>query len=262
MTVAMPSTPASYFHLLRWQALSGRVKPLIVFTPKSMLRLKAAVSASRTSPAARSGRCSGRPGTSATRPRVRRVRAVLRQDLLRPGRAAARRAAPPTSRSSGSSGCTRCPPHEIAAELARYPALGRGALGAGGAGQHGRLAVHGDAPARRAWPQARRGRAAGELGAGLRARPRRTRPSRRRSSPRCSPGTAELHVLHRPRYRGAGRAARRRRTSRWAGWPSGCRVRRCAPRSEAAVERLATWLARRRRRGRVRGSCPDSRSGR
>jgi len=45
MTVAMPSTPASYFHLLRWQALSGRVKPLIVFTPKSMLRLKAAVSA-------------------------------------------------------------------------------------------------------------------------------------------------------------------------------------------------------------------------
>jgi multifunctional 2-oxoglutarate metabolism enzyme len=45
MTVATPSTPASYFHLLRWQALSGRVKPLIVFTPKSMLRLKAATSA-------------------------------------------------------------------------------------------------------------------------------------------------------------------------------------------------------------------------
>ncbi len=45
MTVAMPSTPASYFHLLRWHSLSGRVKPLIVFTPKSMLRHKAAVSA-------------------------------------------------------------------------------------------------------------------------------------------------------------------------------------------------------------------------
>jgi 2-oxoglutarate dehydrogenase E1 component len=44
MTVAMPSTPASYFHLLRWQALAERVKPLIVFTPKSLLRLKAAVS--------------------------------------------------------------------------------------------------------------------------------------------------------------------------------------------------------------------------
>jgi 2-oxoglutarate dehydrogenase E1 component len=45
MTVATPSTPASYFHLLRWQALSRRVKPLIVFTPKSLLRLKAATSA-------------------------------------------------------------------------------------------------------------------------------------------------------------------------------------------------------------------------
>jgi len=44
MTVAVPSTPGNYFHLLRWQALSGRRKPLIVFTPKSMLRLKAATS--------------------------------------------------------------------------------------------------------------------------------------------------------------------------------------------------------------------------
>jgi len=44
MTVAMPSTPASYFHLLRWHVLSDRIKPLIVFTPKSMLRLKTAVS--------------------------------------------------------------------------------------------------------------------------------------------------------------------------------------------------------------------------
>ena len=45
MTVAMPSTPASYFHLLRWQALAEHHKPLIVFTPKSMLRNKLAVSA-------------------------------------------------------------------------------------------------------------------------------------------------------------------------------------------------------------------------
>ena len=45
MTVAMPSAPASYFHLLRWHVLSERVKPLVVFTPKSMLRLKAATSA-------------------------------------------------------------------------------------------------------------------------------------------------------------------------------------------------------------------------
>jgi 2-oxoglutarate dehydrogenase E1 component len=44
MTVALPSTPANYFHLLRWQALSVRRKPLVVFTPKSMLRLKTATS--------------------------------------------------------------------------------------------------------------------------------------------------------------------------------------------------------------------------
>ncbi|MGN6611224.1 MAG: multifunctional oxoglutarate decarboxylase/oxoglutarate dehydrogenase thiamine pyrophosphate-binding subunit/dihydrolipoyllysine-residue succinyltransferase subunit, partial [Angustibacter sp.] len=45
MTVAMPSTPASYFHLLRRQAYARPRRPMVVFTPKSMLRLKAAVSA-------------------------------------------------------------------------------------------------------------------------------------------------------------------------------------------------------------------------
>jgi 2-oxoglutarate dehydrogenase E1 component len=45
MTVAMPSTPASYFHLLRWQALAGHHKPLVVMTPKSLLRAKIASSA-------------------------------------------------------------------------------------------------------------------------------------------------------------------------------------------------------------------------
>ncbi|HTE73119.1 MAG TPA: multifunctional oxoglutarate decarboxylase/oxoglutarate dehydrogenase thiamine pyrophosphate-binding subunit/dihydrolipoyllysine-residue succinyltransferase subunit, partial [Actinomycetes bacterium] len=45
MTVAHPSTPASYFHLLRWHAYHEPRRPLVVFTPKSMLRLKAAASA-------------------------------------------------------------------------------------------------------------------------------------------------------------------------------------------------------------------------
>ncbi|MEO5535434.1 MAG: multifunctional oxoglutarate decarboxylase/oxoglutarate dehydrogenase thiamine pyrophosphate-binding subunit/dihydrolipoyllysine-residue succinyltransferase subunit [Pseudolysinimonas sp.] len=44
MTVARPSTPASYFHLLRRQAYSRPRRPLIVFTPKSMLRLRGATS--------------------------------------------------------------------------------------------------------------------------------------------------------------------------------------------------------------------------
>jgi multifunctional 2-oxoglutarate metabolism enzyme len=44
MTVAYPSSPANYFHLLRRQAYARPRRPLIVFTPKSMLRLKAASS--------------------------------------------------------------------------------------------------------------------------------------------------------------------------------------------------------------------------
>jgi multifunctional 2-oxoglutarate metabolism enzyme len=44
MTVANCSTPANYFHLLRRQALSDVHRPLIVFTPKSMLKRKEAAS--------------------------------------------------------------------------------------------------------------------------------------------------------------------------------------------------------------------------
>jgi multifunctional 2-oxoglutarate metabolism enzyme len=44
MTVAQPTTPGNYFHLLRWQALSPVHRPMVVFTPKSMLRNKAATS--------------------------------------------------------------------------------------------------------------------------------------------------------------------------------------------------------------------------
>jgi len=44
-TVAQPSTPASWFHLLRRHCLASAHRPLIVATPKSMLRNKAAVSA-------------------------------------------------------------------------------------------------------------------------------------------------------------------------------------------------------------------------
>jgi multifunctional 2-oxoglutarate metabolism enzyme len=44
MTVARPSTPASYFHLLRRQAYMRPRRPLVVFTPKAMLRLRGATS--------------------------------------------------------------------------------------------------------------------------------------------------------------------------------------------------------------------------
>ncbi|HWH00465.1 MAG TPA: multifunctional oxoglutarate decarboxylase/oxoglutarate dehydrogenase thiamine pyrophosphate-binding subunit/dihydrolipoyllysine-residue succinyltransferase subunit, partial [Pilimelia sp.] len=45
MRVAIPTTPANYFHLLRRQALSAKRKPLVVFTPKSLLRHRLCVSA-------------------------------------------------------------------------------------------------------------------------------------------------------------------------------------------------------------------------
>ncbi|MFD0773858.1 multifunctional oxoglutarate decarboxylase/oxoglutarate dehydrogenase thiamine pyrophosphate-binding subunit/dihydrolipoyllysine-residue succinyltransferase subunit [Streptomonospora algeriensis] len=44
MTVALPTTPANYFHLLRWQVKSQYRRPLVVFTTKAMLRMKAATS--------------------------------------------------------------------------------------------------------------------------------------------------------------------------------------------------------------------------
>ena len=44
ITVAMPTTPASFFHLLRWQVYSPLDRPLVVFTPKSLLRAKFATS--------------------------------------------------------------------------------------------------------------------------------------------------------------------------------------------------------------------------
>ena len=44
MVVARPSTPASYFHLLRRHAYATPRRPLIVFTPKAMLRLRGASS--------------------------------------------------------------------------------------------------------------------------------------------------------------------------------------------------------------------------
>jgi multifunctional 2-oxoglutarate metabolism enzyme len=44
LTVCYPSTPAQYFHLLRRQVRPGMERPLVVMTPKSLLRLPAAAS--------------------------------------------------------------------------------------------------------------------------------------------------------------------------------------------------------------------------
>ncbi len=44
LTVSVPSTPAQYFHLLRRQVRQEAARPLIVMTPKSLLRLAASFS--------------------------------------------------------------------------------------------------------------------------------------------------------------------------------------------------------------------------
>jgi 2-oxoglutarate decarboxylase len=44
LRIANPTTPANYFHLLRRQALSPLRRPLVVFTPKSLLRHRDCVS--------------------------------------------------------------------------------------------------------------------------------------------------------------------------------------------------------------------------
>ena len=147
MTVAMPSTPASYFHLLRWHVLSERIKPLVVFTPKSMLRLKTAVSAVADFTSGTFQPVLTDPGVT-DQAGVRRVLLALGQGLLRPGRQAQDRAARGRRRRQGraalpaaGAGDRRC--------AGQLSGRHRADLGAGGAGQHGRVALHGDAPAGR-----------------------------------------------------------------------------------------------------------------
>ena len=56
--VAQPSTPASHFHLLRQHSLGEEHRPLIIFTPKSMLKRKESASQPEDFTTARSGRSS------------------------------------------------------------------------------------------------------------------------------------------------------------------------------------------------------------
>ncbi len=66
MTVAFPSSGASYFHLLRRHALTPNKRPLIVFTPKSMRASRRRRTRRRTSPPG-----SSKP-SSTTRASIRR----------------------------------------------------------------------------------------------------------------------------------------------------------------------------------------------
>ncbi len=148
MTVALPSEPANYFHLLRRHALDGVRRPLVVFTPKSMLRNRAVVSPV-------SDFTGGRFRTVIDDPRYREndrpggrcppAPPVQRQDLLgarrRPGQAAK------NDEHSDDTAIVRIeqlyplPHRQLAAVLERYPNADDRALGPGGAGEPGPLAL-------------------------------------------------------------------------------------------------------------------------
>ena len=83
--VANPTTPAQYFHLLRRQARIAKQRPLVIMTPKSLLRLPQAtnriadLAEDALLPGARRAARADREGHAPG--------AVHRQDLLRPRRA-------------------------------------------------------------------------------------------------------------------------------------------------------------------------------
>ena len=134
--VCNATTAAQYFHLLRRQMRRDVRKPLIVFTPKSLLRAKASRSpieaAHRT---ARSRRC------STTRRVDRRRRGA--SGWCSPRARSPTTRWPPATRpalrwpSPGSSSCTRGPSTAVAAVLDALPQRRRDLLAAGGAREHG-----------------------------------------------------------------------------------------------------------------------------
>ena len=107
--IANPTTAAQYFHLLRRQALIKKPRPLIVFTPKGLLRLDRATADPRGADRRRTAVHPRRPDRRRA-PREGRAPGPLhRQGLLRHGRQRAPRRAPRTSRSPGSRSSTRSP---------------------------------------------------------------------------------------------------------------------------------------------------------
>ena len=221
-TVAQPSTPASYFHLLRQHSLGSTHRPMVVFTPKSMLKRKDAASApedftsgtfrpvigdDEVDPA--SVRvlllCSGRITWDLFAERKKRGR--RRPSSPSPGSSSStrarstrsRRRSPSTPTSRRSAGCRTSRPTWA---RGRFLALNLGP----------ELDLTCRSPACRGRrPRHRRA-----------ARRRSTCSSWRRSSTGPSPEPAD-DVLHRPRDRGAGRSVGATRRSRSRGWPSGSR---------------------------------------
>ena len=193
--VVYPTTPAQYFHLLRRQARHPDARPLVLMTPKSLLRLPRAMSrpSELASGAFRSvlddprfadARCRGE---GAPRP------AVQRQDLLRPHRRADEFEAATDVAIIRSERLYPFPDDELPGRPRPLPEDRVVRLGAGGAAQHGRTQVRAPAhpPPRAVQDSARRHLAARALAAGRGlpgGAPRRAGPHRARGAHRALTG--------------------------------------------------------------------------
>ena len=120
--VAQPSTPASYFHLLRQHSLGEEHRPLIVFTPKSMLKRKEA--ASQPDDFTDGHVPAGDRRRRRRRRRGRHAAALLGPDHLGPdGRARQARGRPARVAIARLEQLYPRPVDEISEEIAQYPNL-------------------------------------------------------------------------------------------------------------------------------------------
>ena len=120
LQVCYPTTPAQYFHLLRRQVKQEIVRPLIVMTPKSLLRLPAA---SSTMEELTTG--GFQPviddAAIADKSAVKRIVVVQRQGLLRSRSGTRRCSTTIASRSSGSNSFIRSRRRSLKEIFASYP---------------------------------------------------------------------------------------------------------------------------------------------
>ena len=107
--IANPTTAAQYFHLLRRQALISKARPLIVFTPKGLLRLDRASSTMEDLTERRVAPHPRRPERRGAPREGRAPRPLHRQDLPRHRRLASAATPPRTWRSPGSRCSTPSP---------------------------------------------------------------------------------------------------------------------------------------------------------
>ena len=168
--VANCSTSAQFFHLLRRQALDATARPLVVMTPKGLLRLREATSTlDDLSQGSFQPVSTIRPPTTRPRRGSSSARGSSTTTSSATSVAPRRRASP----SPGSSSSTRSRSSRHRPRRARTR-RSRDRLGAGGAAEHGRLAPD-PAPARGGGGRAAVAASATSAARGGRARARATR---------------------------------------------------------------------------------------